>query len=212
MSYNLTTQLLKAKKEKNFGKKENYFLLEEDDYTFNVENIHFVVPEKMALVLKNVFKDYVQRLPVEVYDHSENLKKHTETPDRYTRLDLFEDTVSYVDKSLLKKHGAEYIAEHVYDFTNQEVIYIFDAPQIVAKEKEVIVFDQEDGEWTAAYMDRMTYHSFLPEPVNEYNECWLLSHKADFDRYKVVNDFGDDKRPAEKWEFIEGQHLVMVEK
>lgn len=218
MSYNLSSTLLKIKKDSDNEKnKDMFFVLEEEDFImrFEDEGRYVYLNSVAAKPLIEGFKEHIVKAFLPVYDYVELLKEKTEEPEKYIRFDLYGDVVSFVNKILFKERGKEFFYENEAIFKNNEIIYIYGQPEQTSKEVQVLCFEECENEWTCGYLDRKHYTRFLPKPVDEFYETFLITKKDEYEKFKKPNDFYEETkehRPMESWTFTEKENIILVVK
>jgi len=215
MSYNLSSVLYKIKNPASSTGRILTIILEQGDYPFSVESNNLVLSEYEATQFLSKFKKHVRKMEVPYYDYYPLLKNKTKKPEKYVRLDLFSDVVSFVQKDLLDDKGESFFHENIDIFSRNEVIYIYDQPEETRKEVNILLLEEIAHENSCFYIDRKNYTNYLPPSVNGDNDIFIIDSHEQFEEFKSHHDFkkeNKEERPMLNWTFDAQNHIIMVTK
>lgn len=220
MSYNLESTLFKNVEKKG--------LINLDSSTmYIICDPHFVEHQSICekgfvlnLPEKSIFENLKQKYKIslmkwEYLDFYESLCEKVERPDDFVRIEIFNylDMATYVKKEIQAKYNFDELSEMILtsNFDENDVIFIY-KPKTSKREIDVIVFEHKDYEYSACFIDRMKYNNYLPKPVSEdWWDTFMITNEEDFKKFSMQCDF-DDERPMQKWDFIDGEHLIYITK
>lgn len=220
MSYNLESTLFKNVEKKgliNLDASAMYIIC--DPHFVEHQSIcekGFVlnIPEKTIFErLKQKYK--ISLMKWEYLDFYEKFCEKVGNPDDFVRVEIFNylDMATYVKKEMQEEYNHDELCEIIStsNFDENSVIFIYEPTQS-KREIDVIVFERQDYEYSACFIDRMKYHTYLPDPVSEdWWDTFMITNTEDFKKFSMQCDF-DDKRPMQEWDFIDGEHLIYVSK